>query len=175
METCKNCQKEVTPNESICSRCLYPLQGTDKEKASFIAKQILQKGDVTDAFEGLKKARIILFGLGAINLIYLSISWFKDADIIGSIFNAILAIFFIGCGFLSFKKPALAFLLPLTITGLYYLLIFIVSPFSLLSGLLWKVIIISGLAYAFASTRKANKALKENKYLASIIGQNKMK
>jgi len=82
---------------------------------------------------------------------------------------------FIIFGLLTFKIPKTAILIPLIIMSIYYLLMTILSPFTLLNGLLWKMIIILGLGYGYFSVRKSNKILDENEYLASTLGFNKIK
>jgi len=69
MNKCKNCKSEFNESDNKCITCKYPLKGTDKEKAQFVAKQIMQKSDVEDSIEKLKKSRLILFLFGGFNVL----------------------------------------------------------------------------------------------------------
>jgi hypothetical protein len=167
MLNCNYCRTPVTENSQFCPNCQFPLQGTEKEKSGFIAKLITQKGDVETAFARLKNARIILFIIGAFYIIvpFLRFGSFPDAtEIIGNfIFGGLFIIF----GFISIKSPKIGFLIPLILIASYYILILIIEPFQIFSGMIWKVIAIVGVGYGFFSAMKSNKILKDNAYLAS--------
>lgn len=48
---CKICKTEINDDIAVCNVCKYPLRGTDKEQASFVAKQVIQKSDVEESIE----------------------------------------------------------------------------------------------------------------------------
>lgn len=175
MNNCKNCNANFNDNDVKCILCNYPLKGNNKEQAQFIAKQIIQKSDVEDSIEKLKKSRLILFLFGGFNIVATFIPFFNLTNPYQKYFSIGFGLMFIAFGFLTFKIPKTAILIPLVIVSLYYVLITIISPFTFFNGLLWKMIIIMGLGYGYFSVRKSNKILDENKYLASTLGYNKIK
>lgn len=175
MIECKICKTEVSDEVSVCNVCKYPLKGTEQEQASYVAKQVIQKSDVKESIERLKTSRMILFALGAFYIIAPFTPLMKAPLSFASIFSIVLGLIFVGFGFLTFKNPKLALIIPLSLTVLYYLMLLIINPMYLWSGILWKIIVLVGLGYGYFSVRKSDKILKENKYLASILGFQEIK
>ena len=175
MIQCKNCKTEATDDIAICAVCNYPIKGNEKEQASFIAKQIIQKSDVTESVERLKKSRMILFAIGAFYLIVPFTPLMNTNSSFALIFSIVLGLIFIGFAFYTYKKPLIAIGVPLGLTALYYLTLLLINPMYLWTGILWKMIVLMGLGYGFFSVRKSNKILKENRYLASTLGFGEIK
>lgn len=175
MIPCNNCKTAAEEEIEICAICNYPIKGTEKEKASFIAKQVIQKSDVEESIKRLKTSRIILFVIGAFYLIISLKSFINVNTSFSWIFNLVLGLIFIGFAFLTYKKPIIAIGVPLGLTLLYYLTLLLIDPTYLWSGILWKMIIVMGLGYGFFSVRKSNDILKKNKYLATLLGFNEIK
>ena len=177
MVNCRICKTDGLDLDSFCEVCGYPLKGSEKEQAVFGARFIIQKGDIADSIELLKKARILLFGLGALHLFTLYFLHFSLNSLLLSltfIITLFLGVFFLGCAFLSFSKPKIALLIPLLVVSIYYLLLLILDPYDFWTGILWKMIIFVVLAYGYFSVRKADKILKENKYIADILAEEKL-
>lgn len=170
MNTCKNCQSETTINEVNCMICNYPIKGTAQEQASFISTQILQKSDVEESLARLKKARTILWILGAFYIIVPFTPFFISSNGFDIGLNVIIGVLFAGFGFLTFKQPTTALLIPLILTTIYYVMLLALDPAMFVQGLVWKVIVVAGLGYGYISVKKSNKILKENPYLASLVG-----
>ncbi|WP_194766798.1 hypothetical protein [Tamlana sp. I1] len=170
MTECKNCKTERIESEEFCDLCNYPIKGTEKEQAAFIAKQIMQKSDVLQSIERLKKSRNILFLLGAFNIIVPFLPIFKISTTFEYVFSISLGLILVGFGFLTFKKPKIALFIPLSLFIIYYVILFLINPIYLFSGMIWKMIIIMGLGYGYLSVKKSDKILKENTYLASVLG-----
>lgn len=175
MSHCRICKTDGDDLDAFCKVCNYPLKGTKQEQASFGAKFIIQKGDIKDSFEYLKKARILLFILGAIMIIMPLLPFFYSPNKIVLIINIVIGLFFIGCGVLSIKKPKMGLLIPLITVMSYYLLLLIFSPYDLWTGILWKTIIVVILSYGYFSVRKADKILKKYKYIADIMEEENLK
>ena len=175
MTECKICKTEINEDLAVCNVCKYPLKGTDKEQAIFVAKQVMQKSDVKESIERLKKSRIILFILGAFYIIVPFTPLMSTPSSVTLIFSIVLGLMFVGFGFLTFKKPKIALLIPLSLTVLYYLILLIINPLYLWTGILWKMIVLMGLGYGYFSVLKSDKILKENEYLASVLGFGEIK
>lgn len=164
------------PDETaVCTVCNYPIKGTEKEQATFIAKQVIQKSDVEESVERLKKSRTILFVIAAFYIIVPFTPLMNTTSNFDLIFSIVLGLIFLGFAFLTYKKPLIALGIPLAITVVYYLALLLINPIYLWSGILWKVIILVGLSYGFFSVKKSNKILKENTYLASVLGFGEIK
>jgi hypothetical protein len=180
MNTCKNCKTENEENVINCTLCNYPIGGTEQDQAKYIAKQVMDKSDVNDAVKRLKNARILLFLISGYLFIGPVISMLLKGMtpilLITTILSAILGIVFLIFAILSFKRPKISILIPLVSISVYYLILLILGPYEYFyKGVLWKIIILVGLGYGYFSVRKSDKVLKNNKYLASLIGFSKIK
>ncbi len=173
MTECKNCKTEVLNDSPVCEICNYPIAGSESEQAEFIAKQVIQKSDVKESIERLKKARLLLFILGAFYVIG-SLIPIINKGALSIVIGVIIGLMFIGFGLLTFKRPKQALLIPLVIIVTYYIILLLVMPEYLWRGVLWKIIVLTGLSYGYFGVRKSDKILKENKYLASLLGFNKI-
>lgn len=170
MISCKICNTENSEGTSICTVCSYPLKGTEQEQAAYVAKQVTQKSDVMESIGRLKTSRAILFALGAFYIIIPFTPFYGSNSFVAIAISAILGLIFIGFGFLTFKKPKIALLIPLSLTIFYYVILLLISPMLLWVGILWKMIVLMGLGYGYISVRKSQRILKENTYLASLLG-----
>lgn len=174
IQTCKNCKTEIIDSSLYCNVCEFPIGAGEKEQAKFIADQILKKGDVEESIEKLKKARIILIVVGVYNIIVPFLPIFKNItteQIVASVIIGIVSIVF---GLLTFKTPKIALLIPLIVICSYYLLLIAFDFYSFYRGIIWKVFIVSGLIYAYLGVRKSDRILKENEFLASKLGFNRI-
>lgn len=163
---CPNCKTIFEFQQDICSQCGFPFNGTDKEKSVFIANEIMKKGKISDTQKHIRISRIILWTIGVFCLLY-PLVFFKS-NLIGVVFYIIYfaaSLMFIGFGFLTYKKPLVAILIPLIIVVLYYISLAIVDLRHIYSGFLWKVIILTSLLIGLISTIKVNRIKKESVYL----------
>lgn len=167
---CKNCQSEVIESQNDCSTCQFPIGGSEKEQATFIAKQVMLKSDVEYSINSLKNAQKVLLVLGVVYLTLPNIKVFTTGLSVETVINVIISIFFFVFASLVFKRPKLALALPLIIIVSYYLVLMLIDPLLLLTGMLWKALILGGLGYGFYSVIRSDKILKENPYIASTLG-----
>ncbi len=174
MAECKNCKGEVSDINSTCGRCKYPLKGTEQEQAAFIAKQVMQKSNVEWSIKSLGNSQKVLFGLAVFYAIVPNLTILNDGVTLALIFNLFNAAIFAGFGFLVFKKPKLALGVPLIIVSAYYVLLISIDPMLFMNGSIWKMIVLIGLTYGLVNVFKSDKILKENPYLASVLGYNKV-
>ncbi|PIB36843.1 hypothetical protein BFP72_16275 [Reichenbachiella sp. 5M10] len=166
---CKNCKNEVGQETALCPTCEFPIHGTEEVQGIFFSKQIRQKSDVEESIKKLKTARNILFGLGGFYVLVPFTPLMNSTSSV-TLTSAIIGVLFIGFGFFTFKKPKIALLVPLALIILYYLALLLINPGYLITGLLWKILVLMGVGYGYTSVSKANKILKENPYLASLMG-----
>jgi RNA polymerase subunit RPABC4/transcription elongation factor Spt4 len=170
MKPCKNCKTDTPAEIPVCTVCNYPIIGTEKEQAYFIAMQVIQKSDVEESIERLKKSRMVLFAIGAFYIVVPFTPLMKTELSMATMFSIILGLVFVGFAFLTYKKPVMALGIPLGITVLYYLILLLVNPMYFWTGILWKLLVLMGLGYGFFSVKKSKKILRENTYLASVLG-----
>lgn len=173
MNTCKNCKTEYQAEEAVCVTCRYPLGGSEDEQAVFVANQVLQKSYVSGSIERLKKARNILFVLGVCHAVFAFVPVFSPTGIDMGL-NLFFGILFGSFGFLTYRNPKIALLVPLLFMSCYYLLLLSFQPLLFISGAIWKILILSGLGYGYFSVRKSDRILKENEYLAGLLGFNRI-
>lgn len=173
MTNCKNCNTEIDQTITVCQVCKYPIEGTDQEKAQFIAKQVIQKSNVEYSIKRLKHARNTLLAVGAYFLLGAIIHFTKEEQLKG-IIGISFGLGFFSLAFLTIKKPILAISIPLGLTLAYYLFLLITNPLALWVGFVWKIAVLTGLGYGLYSVLKANKTLRENPYLASVLGFSKI-
>lgn len=177
MKTCKNCKTENEDDVCCCKFCNYPIGGTEQEQSKFIAKQIIDRREVEEASKKVRNARIILFLIFAYLFLGPFVSYLIEGMSITVFLSIILSgltgLVFLFFAFFSLKKPKISILIPLILIILNYLCIFIFQPSVLFEGIIWKILILGGLIYAYIGVNNADKILKENKYLAYQIGLSK--
>ncbi|QQS50991.1 MAG: hypothetical protein IPM71_15665 [Bacteroidota bacterium] len=169
MIKCPTCKTEYEQQPDNCGNCGYPFSGTDKEKSHFVAHQILKKGKISDTKENIRNARIILFVIAAFNILLpiLKYSEVTNGGVqIGiGIFIGFIFLFF---GIIAKKKPFISILIPLILLIIFYALIAIIQPISLVQGVVWKVIFITGLVYSLITIKESDKIKKESSHLSKI-------
>ncbi len=163
---CPACQTEYVLQPEFCAECGFPFKGTEQQKSAFIGQQILKKGTVSDTKDKIKRARIILWVIGGLNIIFSLLAYNgsqQQKDLI--IASAILGLIFVAFGFLTYRKPFIAMLIPLLLLLLFYTYDAIQDPASIFMGILWKVIFITGLVYGLIGVIKAQRIRGESAYL----------
>jgi len=166
MTNCPTCKTDYEVYPDNCIKCGYPFSGSDKEKATFVGQQILKKGSISDTKDRIKRARTILWIIGAINVLSAFVLYNNSPlQIVYMITGSIIGLIFIGFGFLTYKKPFISILIPFILLLLFYTINAIINPFTLFQGLIWKVVFISGLTYGLVSIIQAEKIRKESAFL----------
>ena len=164
--TCPTCKTEFEIQPEICKKCRFPFTGTEKEKSIFIGQQIFKKGNVSDTTDRIKKARIILWVIGGINILSPFLIYNNDPlQGIYIITGIIIGLIFIGFGFFTYKKPFISILIPLILLLLFYIIDALADPITLIQGITWKVIFLSGLIYGLISIIQSEKIRKESEFL----------
>jgi ribosomal protein L37E len=166
--TCPTCKEKFDIQPDQCPHCGYPFTGTQQEQSVFIGQQILKKGKLSDTKDRINRARNIIWIIGALNIIAPFVAYthnpLQGMYIVSGI---VLGLVFIGCGFLSYKKPLAAILVPMVLLLFSYTVNAIVDPFTLIQGILWKVLFITALSYALVNILQSNKIKKESNFLKS--------
>lgn len=162
---CPNCQSDYPETIVTCAKCGYPFAGTDQEKSSFIARQVLKAGEIGDATNSIKNAQSILYTIGIVTCV---LGLLRSEDSLALALNLFIGVGFIVFGYLVVKRPMqiLTFALGLLLT--IYILGALIDWTTLLRGIIWKIICISSLTYAIIKYRKAEKIKKESEYLSKM-------
>jgi hypothetical protein len=163
MIKCPTCKAEYQEPVDKCPTCGYPFSGTDKEKSSFIAQQIIKGGHIDDARSSLKNAKAVLFVIGAVNIVFAIISGDLGTIIAGVIIGSGFIVF----GFIVERSPVLFLVIPLSLLLLLYLADAFFDPMTLVRGIWWKLAYITALVYAIVRVRRAEKIKRESDYLSS--------
>jgi hypothetical protein len=163
MIKCPTCKSEYQNPVDCCSKCGYPFNGTDQERSSFVAQQIIKGGHIDDAKNSLKSAKAILFVIGAVNIIFSVLSGNVSVIITGGI----VGLGFIVFGFVVERSPFLFLVIPLSLLLLLYLADALFDPMTLIRGIGWKIAYITSLSYAIVRVKRAEKIKKESEYLSS--------
>lgn len=169
METksqCPSCKAAYEVQPVVCAQCYFPFEGSEDEKAKFIARQIMNKGHISDTKERIKRARILLFIIAGTNIVFPFFMYAKAP--LGPILIAlsvVVGLVFLFFAFRAQKKPFSSIGIPFILLLASYILGFVIDPASLFRGLLWKGVIISGLGYALWSINKSKQIYKESKQL----------
>ncbi len=166
--TCPTCKTNYETQPEKCNNCGYPFLGTDKEKSHFVAHQILKKGEISNTKDSIKKSRTILFVIAGFNII-VPFFRFNNHEYAGfmigvSIFIGLIFLLF---GFLAKKKPFISILIPLILLVSFYFIDALIEPATLIRGIIWKILFISGLVYSLISIKKSDRIRAESTFLAS--------
>jgi len=163
---CPACKSEFLVQPGACENCGFPFIGSEKEKSLFIAQHILKKGQLSDTRDRIKRARIILWIIGGFNILSPVVASFGNGVQGEYLFVGIfLGIVFIGFGFLAYKKPFIAILIPLLLLLLLYTASAILDPDTLFNGIILKLVFLGGLIYALVSIVEAEKIRRESKFM----------
>jgi hypothetical protein len=161
---CAACFKNITEADAFCNNCGYPLNGTDQEQRFFISERNSKEIDLDHAHKEIKKAGNILFYIAGFTLVLGSILAATSHDGQSSslfITNVVLAIIFAGLGFWSRKKPLPAIISGFALYALIIILNAVVSPLTILSGIIFKIIFIGLFIRGVKSAIAAEKLKKE--------------
>lgn len=166
---CPLCKKEYETIQMNCSGCGYPFTATEKEKSVFIAQQIIKKNSIKDTKDRVKTVRIMLWFLGQLFIINLiSDLIHNDIDLFNILGLLIMGLFFLFCGFLSYKYPLHSILLPLIILTVFHLTtILLLDVSTFLHLLLPKIVIHVFLIIGLIFVIKAEKLKKESLFLSN--------
>jgi len=142
IQTCTFCSETIEKEAIYCASCGYPENGSEKDVAKFYGRRAMQKNRNTDAKDKIKSARNTLYIIAGATLIFGLLGYFQNKDLFTLATN--FAVFFIYLLLASWSdtKPLMALLLGLLLYLTLILISAIIDPTTLVSGIIWKVIII---------------------------------
>jgi len=157
---CPNCYSEFDEQPENCS-CGYPFKGSDMDKYQFMSNKIKKVKTVHEGIKSADYARLVLFIIGGINLIVSIIFMMSAEHSPIHVVTLIYSLLLIGLGFLSFKEPFFSLLLGFIILLVIYLVIGLIDPKMLMSGLILRIVFISGFIVGLIKVKQAENILKE--------------
>ncbi|HYJ37348.1 MAG TPA: hypothetical protein VEV87_01980 [Chitinophagaceae bacterium] len=106
---CENCGRDLRRSYSICPHCKFPIEGSEEEKELYYHRLEAAKIELTGLQEKVENARISLWIIALINLLYAIIfhlfnKEIKDAHLV-LVINILASLIFILLGILAKEKP----------------------------------------------------------------------
>jgi len=162
---CNCCYNAFNDEDIFCNSCGYPLQGTQQEQDTHIVIRANKEIDIAELNGKVASARNSLYWIGGIIGVWAVITYFvsPDADEAFSLLitNVILVGAFLSFGVWSKSKPTTALISGLALYLIVQILNAIVSPMSIFSGIIMKVIIIAYLIKGIKAVLEIDKLKKE--------------
>jgi hypothetical protein len=157
--TCSLCKKAVPKSEIFCSNCGYPSHGTADQKAFYKVQRAKKRTALNEAKQSIVWAITILGIMTFLNLVISLVIWINIADNQGgsletAIGCGIYAILYGGLSIWSYYKPFPAILSGFILYITSILIQAIVEPATLVSGPIWKLLIITAFIKAIVSAKK---------------------
>jgi hypothetical protein len=164
-ERCYACSAEVVNDDVFCVKCGYPLQGTEQEQRYFLAGREAKEIDLSAANKKIRRASIALYvvaGLTAVFGVALA-AMNKNPDARNSLIitNLILAAIYGGLGFWCNRKPLAAIIAGSALYALILILNAIINPLTIVSGIIFKIVIIGFFVRGIKAAIEAEKLKKE--------------
>jgi hypothetical protein len=163
--SCKVCSTTVDVTDAFCNNCGYPLKGTDQEQRNFISFREAKEIDLNEATKKIRRASIALYVVaGTTVLSGLAMAAVnKNPELRNSLLitNLILAIIYGGLGFWCNRKPLAAIISGSALYAIVLILNAIVSPITIITGLIFKIVIIGFFVRGIKSAIEAEKLQKE--------------
>jgi len=162
---CPACSAPYEEIDVNCNGCNYPLQGNEQEKDHFTSEREVKQielSELSDKVNSARKSLFIIAGLDAIFAIIMYLSSKNEAEKLTNLISeaVIVTIFFV-LGIWAKKKTKTALITGLIIFVTLHLLNALFDPMSLLSGIIFKIIIIAYLIKGIKATSQSDKLKKE--------------
>lgn len=157
LSTCYYCKTSpLTEQTPFCPSCGFPQRGPEAEQKKFITNKRLLLIQLDGMQSQIKKGRNALFITAAIMVISYALGY-AQVGTPALIEGLIVCGAFVGFGFWANKNP-----FPAVLTGLIFLLTLyiiyaILSPITILSGIIVKIALISTLIYGLKAAHQAKK------------------
>ncbi|MDQ7948801.1 MAG: hypothetical protein REI78_12405 [Pedobacter sp.] len=162
---CKCCAVGITPKDSFCNACGFPLQGTKDEQDYYIANRTVKEIDLVALKKKVEAATNSLYWIGGFLAFATIVTFFlksDDPDLFAILItNVILVAAFFALAVWSKTRPSAALITGLSLYVIVILLNAIDNPASLLSGIIIKIVIIGYLGKGIMAVLEVEKIKKE--------------
>lgn len=161
---CMCCHTSLNGDETICKACNYPINGSDKEKQSFIQNRDLKNNHLKRLHMKVKNAIYTLFITAGLfflqGLISFGVNYNNDDGSMLLIEYSVMSVLFLLLGIYSQKKPVITFISGIALIALHIISSIIISPTNLFSGILIKGTIITFLIIGINAFYESEKLKK---------------
>jgi hypothetical protein len=161
--TCYYCKTTgLKETDNFCPKCNFPQNGTQAEKKNFILNINNKQKLLADQKKAVNKARIVLYVLAGLNLLYGIVYCLVINESIPILMVCIIfSGTYLGLGLWSRKQA-----FPAILTGfLLYVSMLVISaildPGTISGGAFFKLLIIVGFIYGFKGAKDSKKIEKE--------------
>jgi hypothetical protein len=162
---CRACSAKVVAEDTFCTNCGYPLHGTDQEQRNFISLRDAKIIDFSEASRKIRRASITLYVIGGLTVVGgLAMYVIANDPIVKNtllLTNLVLGAIYVGLGFWCTRKPMAAIVSGLSLYVLTFILNAITNPLTIVSGIIFKIIIIGLFIAGIKSAIEAEKLKKE--------------
>jgi len=158
---CNSCNTAVSNADAFCNNCGYPLHGTEQEQMDFISNRTYKEIDLEDYNKQIKKAGMALYLIAAFALLWGIILYATSKELAILLGSLIICIIFVALGAWSRRKPLAAILSGAALYAILIILSAIDNPITIVSGIIWKVLIIGAFIRGIKSAIEAEKIKKE--------------
>jgi len=163
---CPVCRTIVDAEDIFCNNCGYPRKGTEHEQRMFLLKWNTKKSKLERANKKLWQATNTLFIIGAlIGILALGNCFLGYTALRGDfgqmISQVTLAVTFVALGFWCKIRPLPAILCGISLYLLLQIMYVILSPHTIVNGIVLKLFFIGFLINGIFSALEAEKLKKE--------------
>jgi len=162
---CNACAVKVNSEDQFCNNCGYPLKGTEEEQKTFLMDKNYKEVNLDEANRMIRKTSNTLYYIAGFTLLVGLIQYgtTKQFDYRNSliIVNFILALIYAGLGFWCRIKPFAAILSAASLYVLIIILNAISNPLTIISGIVFKIVVITLFIRGIKSAMEAEKLKRE--------------
>lgn len=162
---CPSCGNLIAEQDQFCSKCRFPLTGSDEEQKQFLSKRSYQKSELKELSKKTKNAQTTLYVLAGlffvIGVIYYFLNGQNDIAFVVLITNLILTAEFLALGGWSKSRPVASIISGLVLYVLVQILSSIDDPANIFKGIIIKVVIIVYLIKGLISAMEVERIKKE--------------
>jgi hypothetical protein len=130
------------------------------EQRANIGKKIVWESEIKTAEANIKKAKLTLFGIGVLYIIFAVLSLFAS-NIENGVVTAIVGGLFISLSTRVNKQPKVSIAIGLILILIFYLSDLIIDPSSITRGLFVKVLVVTALFFGLYGAINAEKIRKK--------------
>jgi len=161
---CSCCYTKYEINDLFCKTCGFPFQGTEQDQKNFLSERNVKEIDLESLNEKVATACKSLYWLSGLTAFSAIVIYFSSAgeDQLATLMtNIFLILSFLGLGIWSKHKPTAAMITGLSLYLIVILLNAVISPMTIVSGLIVKIIVIGALIKGIKAVLEVDKLKKE--------------
>jgi len=164
MNNCTCCDTSYEIEDVFCKTCGFPFQGSEQDQKNFLSARNVKEIDLESLNERVNTACKSLFWLSGLTAFSAAMIFFiqsGDDQLDTLITNIIIVILFLALGVWSKYKPTAAMITGLSLYLIIILLNAVISPITIISGIIVKIIVIGYLVKGIKAILEVDKLKKE--------------